>query len=150
MSTAHKPPQPPIRILLVDDNRHGNIARKTVLEQQGFYVECALSGEEAIENLSANSFDVVVTDLKMKKMSGLDVIAHVRTDSHPAITILLSGWALGLGMTEESTGADAVLCKSNKEEELLPRTIRQLLARRTKRKLPTSQKSIATSVARSG
>ncbi len=132
------------RILLVDDNHHGNSARKSVLQEHGYQVECALSGEQGLNMFLGAPFDVVVTDLKMEKMSGLDLIAHIRKSGRAALVILLSGWAGCLGITEESSGADAVLCKSNHEQDQLLRTVRLLLARRTRRK------PAASSVARSG
>lgn len=144
-----KIPQAPARVLLVDDNRHGNIARKNVLEQHGFEVDYVLSGEEALERFALGQYDVVVTDLKMSGLTGLDVIERIRESGRPTSIILLSGFAGCMGLTEESTGADAVLCKSNKEEELLGRTIRQLLARQMRKKA-SSQRRGGGSMARSG
>lgn len=138
------------RILLVDDNKFGNVARKSLLAEQGFTVEYVLSGEEALEWQGRQAFDLIVTDLKMKAMSGLELIASLRQQANPPLIILLSGLAGCLGLTEETTGADAVLAKSNKEQEHLLRAIRQLLARKTKRKPVQSEKMVHASVARSG
>jgi CheY-like chemotaxis protein len=150
MITSRKSPSTPSRILLVDDNPHGNIARKALLEEQGFAVEAVGSGEDALEVFQTGAYDLVVTDLRMKKMDGLQLISSIRSQ-HPAIPIiLLSGFAGCLGLTEENTGADAVLAKSSKEEEQLPRTVRQLLARRTQKKPAATQKRTRSSVARSG
>jgi CheY-like chemotaxis protein len=154
MPVTRKAPLLPSRILLVDDNHHGNAARKAVLQEQGFTVACALSGEEALEAYLCEPFDLVITDLKMKEMDGLQLIAKLRAGGHPARIILLSGFALCLGLTPEGTGADAVLCKSNKEQDQLVFTVRQLLSR-GKRKPAASQQGASqqaskTSVARSG
>ena len=150
MNTAQKSPAQPARILLVDDNHFGNVARKTVLEEQGFDVASALSGEEGLKLCLEQRFDLVVTDLKMNVMSGLDLIEHLRGMENPPRLILLSGWAVCLGLDEQSSGADAVLAKSNKEQDQLLRTVRQLLARRPGRKPAASQKRSQSSVARSG
>ena len=150
MPSSRKAPSLPTRILLVDDNHHGNVARKVVLQEQGYIVECALSGEEALERFLRDPFDLVVTDLKMHKMDGMRLIAELRGSGHSTLIILLSGFALCLGLTEEGTGADAVLPKSNKEEEQLVSTVRQLLARGKRRKPAGSEKAPKASMARSG
>ncbi len=86
----------------------------------------------------------------MKKMDGLELIKHLRASGHTTLIVLLSGFALCLGLTEEGTGADAVLCKSSKEQEQLVSTVRQLFARNRRRKPAASQQALKSSVARSG
>ncbi len=62
-----------------------------------------------------HSFDVVVTDYKMPKMNGVELIGRLRK-LHPATSvILISGFTDTLGLDEASTGADIVLQKSNNE-----------------------------------
>jgi CheY-like chemotaxis protein len=137
------------RILLVDDNHYGNAGRKTLLEQRGYQVDTSTSGEEALVLIGQHPYDVVVTDLKMDGMSGTELIARLRTEKTSSALILLSGFASCMGVTEENCGADAVLCKSNKEEEQLCRTVRQLLTRGTHKKPAGSEKRFRTSAARS-
>jgi CheY-like chemotaxis protein len=142
-------PSPKIpRILLVDDNHFGNSGRKTLLEQRGYEVDTSTSGEEALVLIGEHSYDVVVTDYKMGGMSGTDLIASLRAAKTRSALILLSGFAGCMGVTEENCGADAVLCKSNKEEEQLCRTVRLLLDRRTTRKPAASEKRQKSNVAR--
>src|ERR1700684_3144252 len=95
---------PSSRILLVDDNSHGLIARKMILVDHGYEVETALSGEEAWEIFQKNHFDIVVTDFRMKAMTGLELIQLIRATDSPARIVLLAGFLNGLGMTEQSTG----------------------------------------------
>jgi len=114
------------RILLVDDNPHGLVARRMILEEQGYGVETALSGEEAWQRFQKTQFDVVVTDFRMGEMDGLQLIRLIRATESPARIVLLSGFVECLGMTEESTGADEVLAKSNKEVQDLLRAIKKL------------------------
>src|SRR5580704_8195262 len=104
-----------VQILLVDDNQVGLMARKMILEAAGYGVETAVSGEEAWELFQKIQFDVVVTDFRMGGMDGVQLIRMIREAGSPARIVLLSGFAACLGMTEESSGADEVLCKSNKE-----------------------------------
>jgi len=116
----------PVRILLADDNQHGLLARKMILQEQGFEVEAATSGEEAWEIFQREHFDVVVTDYRMKQMNGSELIRLIRTSGSPARIIMLSGFAAAIGMTEASTGADQVIAKSNKEVPELLRAVKKL------------------------
>jgi CheY-like chemotaxis protein len=128
-------------ILLVDDNGHGLIARKAVLEEFGYKVLTARSGEEALELCAACTFDLIVTDYKMPKMDGIELIKKIRNSDSQARIIMLSGFVEPLGLDEKSTGADVVIAKSSGEVSNLVRTVGRLLARRVPKKPPVSQKS---------
>jgi CheY-like chemotaxis protein len=129
---------PSARILLVDDNARGLTARKMILADQGYGVETALSGEEAWELFQNHPFDVVVTDLRMGGIDGVELIRRIRATDAPTRIILLSGFIDCLGITTESSGADEVINKSNKEVPELLRAVRKLAARPRRRK-PGSQ-----------
>jgi CheY-like chemotaxis protein len=124
---------PAARILLVDDNSHGLTARKMILLDHGYGVETALSGEEAWETLQKKQFDIVVTDFRMSGIDGVELIRRIRASNAPTRTVLLSGFIGCLGMTEQSTGADELVCKSNKEVPELLRAIRKLATRPRRR-----------------
>jgi CheY-like chemotaxis protein len=126
------------RILLVDDNSHGLTARKMILVDHGYGVETALSGEEAWDIFQRHHFDIVVTDLRMSGIDGVELIRRIRAADAPARTILLSGFIGCLGLTEQSTGADELICKSNKEVPELLRAVRKLATKLPRRK-PGSQ-----------
>ena len=126
------------RILLVDDNTRGLTARGMILADHGYGVETALSGEEAWELFQKNHFDVVVTDLRMGGIDGVELIRRIRATDSPAGIILLPGFIDCLGMTSQSTGADELINKSNKEVPELLRAVRKL-ATRPRRKKPASQ-----------
>jgi CheY-like chemotaxis protein len=125
---------PSARILLVDDNARGLTARKMILADQGYGVETALSGEEAWELFQNHPFDVVVTDLRMGGIDGVELIRRIRATDAPTRIILLSGFIDCLGITTESSGADEVINKSNKEVPELLRAVRKLAARPRRRK----------------
>ncbi len=103
----------PYRILLVDDNSRGNFGRKMLLEQEAFVVVTATSGEEALDLFLSDPFDLVVTDYRMKKMDGLELIARLRKQPVHVPIVLLSGFVSMIGLDEQSTGADAVLSKGS-------------------------------------
>jgi CheY-like chemotaxis protein len=129
------------RVLLVDDNRDGLSARKALLEEQGFITATATNGEEALEVLSKTTFDLMVTDFKMPKMNGIELIQCVRP-LHPALRIImLSGFVEALGLDEKSTGADIVIAKGGNEISHLLRSVARLLARNVARRPPGVQKN---------
>ncbi len=135
-----KSPLQSISVLLADDNIHGITARRVILQEAGCEVETALSGEEAWEIYQKKHFDIVITDYKMTGMDGLDLIALIRASEAPARTILVSGFVGPLGMTEDSTGADEVICKSDKEVPQLLRAVKRLSSKPVRRG-PGSQKA---------
>jgi CheY-like chemotaxis protein len=131
------PPEKTPEILLVDDNRQGLIARKSLLQELGYIIRTATGGEEALELFSRQKFDVVVTDFKMPSMDGIELIQRIRDLEPDARIILLSGFVEPLGLCEESTGADVVISKSAGEVGYLTRSVKRLLSQ-PPRKPPAS------------
>jgi CheY-like chemotaxis protein len=136
---ANSPSQNPCgKILLVDDNALGLAARRSVLEELGHQVRTSGSAAEALELCGKHSFDVVVTDYKMPKMNGIELISRLRK-LHPALSvILISGFTDTLGLDEAGTGADIVLQKSNNEVGQLIRAVNRLLRKQQTPKKPAN------------
>lgn len=128
------------RVLLVDGNRRGSTARQMILKDHGYLVDTAPGGEEAWELFQKHHFDVVVTDLKLSGIDGLELIRRIRAADSPAGLILLSGFVNCLGLTPQTTGADELINKSNKEVPELLRAVKKLSTRPRKRK-PASQRN---------
>src|SRR5580692_4285002 len=128
-------------VLLVDDNRDGLLVRRSLLEEIGCTVELAHNGEEGLELYRSSNFDVVVTDYRMPRMNGVEMIALIRQTNPNARIVLLSGFVEPLGLTEENTGADSVIAKSANEPGHLTRAVKRLL-NAGKRKLPSPQKGV--------
>src|ERR1051326_5530574 len=118
MKTA---PAPIPHILIVDDNRDGLLVRRALLEEIGYEVKIAANGEEGLKIFEAHRFDVVVTDYKMPRMNGIELIQKLRTLNPNQKVVLLSGFVEPLGLNEQSTGADIVLAKSSHEPQQLVR-----------------------------
>src|SRR5215471_3728706 len=105
-------PSTPTNVLLVDDNRDGLIVRRALLEEQGCAVQIASNGEEGLKLFNCQLFDLVVTDYRMPVMTGLELIRRIREVKPGTPVVLLSGLVEPLGLTEENTGADAVIAKN--------------------------------------
>lgn len=128
-------------ILLVDDHKLGLSARKIVLQELGYSITASSCAHEALEHLTKSKFDLLVTDYKMPRMDGVQLIARVREDNPALPIILISGFADTLGLDEATTGADVVIQKSNHEVTALIRAVNRLLTRKPARKPVASQKA---------
>ncbi len=133
-------------VLLVDDNRDGLLVRSSLLEELGYRVQIAKSGEEGLKLFESANFDVVVTDYRMPRMNGVELIERIRKVNPNARIILLSGFVEPLGLTEENTGADAVIAKSSNEPAHLVRWVKRLVNRATPRKPVGAQKKLTSAV----
>jgi CheY-like chemotaxis protein len=118
----------PALILLVDDNKDGLSARRSVLEELGYEVTPASSGSDALNVAGQQDFDLVITDYKMAPMDGLELIAKLRGNAYRKPVILLTGFADSLGLSAENTGADVVIQKSANEVQNMVRQTKRLLA----------------------
>jgi CheY-like chemotaxis protein len=139
---------PNARILLVDDNRDGLVVRRSLLEELGFHVEVAGNGEEALKLFLSTTFDVVVTDYRMPRMNGAELIVQIRERDPDARIILLSGFVEPLGLSEQNTGANAVIAKSSSEPAHLVRWVKRLLNEPARRKPPGKQATAARATPR--
>ena len=70
------------RVLVVDDFRQARESIADALRSAGHQVECVASGSEALVQLEKECFDVIVTDLQMPGMSGLELIRHLERRPH--------------------------------------------------------------------
>ena len=117
----------PALILLVDDNRDGVMARRSVLEELGYRVVTAGCGSDALKSIGESNFDLVITDYRMSPIDGLELIAGLRNNDYRNPIILLTGFAESLGLRPENTGADVVIMKSANEVANLVRHTKRLL-----------------------
>ncbi len=135
-SPRKSPSAPQVRILVVDDNANGLAARKSVLEELGHKITTASCGADAFALFGEHAFDLVVTDYKMPRMDGLELIAKIRAARPGFPIILISGFADSLGLDEKSTGADAVIQKSANEVSHLMRAVNRLLRKKAAPRKP--------------
>ena len=81
------------RVLFVDDDEAIGflVARYRIWKTAGFELaDFAYNGREALEKLSAGGFDLIITDIRMPGMNGLDLLRCIREKGYPAIVILAS------------------------------------------------------------
>jgi CheY-like chemotaxis protein len=96
------------RVLCLDDEPQGLAVRQAILEQSGYIVRAATSGDEALRFLATEHFDLVISDHLLKATTGTRVAILMKL-LHPGIPILILS-----GLTEAPEGmefADGYLCK---------------------------------------
>jgi DNA-binding NtrC family response regulator len=84
--------QTDIEIMVLDDESTVCERLRDFLEKQGMKVETFVDSTAAVARLAQKRFHVVVTDLKMKGPTGLDVLVAVRRDNLPTQVIVITGY----------------------------------------------------------
>jgi two-component system response regulator RegX3 len=118
-----------IDVLIVEDEESFIDALMIGLEREGFNVTVARDGQQAIGLFDKNSFDVILLDLMLPKMSGLDVCRAIRNTSDvPIIIVSAKGEEVDMVLMLE-IGADDYVTKPYRLRELVAR-MRAVLRRR--------------------
>ena len=108
--------------LVVDDQRDFRIALEQLLVALGFRVTCAASGVEAMARLLDEPPALILLDLFMPGMDGIELLSQLQTDGRPVPpTIALTGYIdhqHGVGRTAELLGANAGLLKPFTKHQL--------------------------------
>ena len=81
------------RLLVVDDEESLRITTAAIFEKEGYIVDTASSGDEAIDLLNTTDYDLVLTDLHMEGGDGLSVLARIRRHAPLTISVVLTGFA---------------------------------------------------------
>ena len=118
------------RVLIIDDE--ANIIRTyaAILERKGFEVQGALAGLEAIERCRQEPFDLLLIDLKLPDISGLEVLRQVKELIPDVVAIFITGFGtLESAVEALRLGAEEYLTKPI-ESETLVSTIQHILARK--------------------
>jgi len=107
-------------ILVVDDSAATLEVIRRNLEAEGYRVFTALDVGEAIRILESTPLDLVITDLKMPRVSGLDLIRHLRENYRDTEVMMITGYATVGGAVEAvKAGAEEYLAKPFTDSELL-------------------------------
>ncbi|HEY6106902.1 MAG TPA: sigma-54 dependent transcriptional regulator [Anaeromyxobacteraceae bacterium] len=135
-----RPPQPPHlpaeappggKILVVDDQRNMRATTAILLRQAGFEVAEAGDGAAAIQRLGSESFDVVLTDLRMGSVNGMEVLRGALESAPSTQVIVMTAFGTIESAVEAMRrGAYDYLAKPFKGEELLLRVEKALEKRR--------------------
>jgi DNA-binding NtrC family response regulator len=81
------------RILLVDDEKDLLEWLSIVLEKEGYLVKCTTSGEEALKIFQQEHFDMVITDIRMSPLNGLDLLKQLKQINREIIVLMVTAYA---------------------------------------------------------
>ena len=100
------------KILVVDDEKGMCDSLQTLLSKSGYEVTTVEKGEEALQKIKKDSFDLVITDIKMPRVDGMDILKAARHKDEDALVILMTGYAsLESAITAINQGAYDYLMK---------------------------------------
>ena len=111
-------------ILLVEDSPEVSMSVREILESAGHTIEDAATGKEALECLSNNSFDAIVSDIWMPEMDGIALLKEIRGMNNNVPVVVISGGAPNAPLTYTAPlaatfGANTVIYKPFEKDELL-------------------------------
>ncbi len=122
------------RILVVDDSPDTVDVIQRNLVSEGYIVFTAPGVTEAVKILQETPLELVVTDFKMPKISGIDLVRHVRENFRDTEVIMITGYpSVDTAVKAVKIGAEAYLPKPFTDEELLS-TVRRALGKLALRK----------------
>src|SRR6267142_4609348 len=125
-------------ILVVDDEPQITRVLKTTLSSQGYGVRSASDGEDALRQLKGWSPDLIITDLRMPNVDGLELCRRVRTQSRLPIIVLSVKGEETIKVEALDAGADDYITKPFSTNELLAR-VRAALRRASAPQQPDSE-----------
>ena len=110
-----------LRFLVVDDNEDIRDVFCRLVERAGHVASTAADGQEAVEVLERESFDVMLLDLTMPRMNGVDVVRWIR--AHPDVAptmriVVISAWAGEHRAVLQELGVETVMQKPLRIQQL--------------------------------
>lgn len=103
-------PREHMRILVVDDEKNYCDVLKMILATKGYTADTAGNGKEALEQMEAVSYDVVITDLKMPVMDGFALLKEIRRRQYDTEVIILTAFGTIEKAVETMKGRRVYLC----------------------------------------
>jgi CheY-like chemotaxis protein len=118
------------RIIVVDDNRWVRETLPALLDDEGYRVEVAVDGEDAFKRICREAVDLVLTDVSMPDVDGIELIRLMRTDPFFRSVPIVAMTAYGGRRMEDARAAGADACfEKPLQHEVLLTTIDGLLKR---------------------
>lgn len=131
---ASEAPTPAVQILLVEDNLTNQKVTLRMLKSLGYDADVALNGIEALRALTAHKYDIVLMDVQMPEMDGLEATCHIRAE------IDMTEQPYIIAMTAAAMQVDRQKCLEVGMDDFLAKPVRlEDLAQALKRYLPLSE-----------
>jgi DNA-binding NtrC family response regulator len=108
------------RILIVDDDENIRKTMKAILEDEGYIVDLATSGNEAIEMTQEKSYNIALLDIRLPDMEGVELLKLIKDNVPRTRKIMVTGYpSMQNAITALNKNADAYLIKPVNVEKLL-------------------------------
>jgi len=108
------------RILVIDDDKSILRTFTRILQKNGYDIEVAETGKEALEKSKKKRYDLALIDIRLPDMDGTDLLVKLQKTMEDAVKIMITGFpSLETGVKALDEGADAYLVKPVKPEELI-------------------------------
>ena len=132
-------------ILVVDDDKAFRLATKTLLEDEQYSVTIMSEGKDALEFLRTSDVDLVLSDLVMAKMTGIEFLREMKSRRPGMPVIMVTGFgSIDTAVEAMQIGAIDYLTKPLKNDELLLKLRRVLDSQRTQRELELLRQELQT------
>jgi DNA-binding NtrC family response regulator len=146
IANAAKPKGPLPKILIADDERNIAEGLQMLLTEEGYSVETATDGTEAWEKASSGNYGLVLADLKMPGMDGLELFAHMRAQNVDSEVIIITGKGTVTSAVEAMrNGAYDYLTKPldlERLKALIPRALEKYQVKASNRRLQQQLESL--------
>lgn len=117
-------------ILIVDDSTTTRQIEQAIFEADGYYVESAVDGVEALEKLRKRNIDLVVTDISMPRMDGKTLLTNIRRNEnlkHTPVIVVSGAYDIYAKKQFMDLGAQAFIVKSDFQRGNLLETVKELV-----------------------
>lgn len=117
------------RVLVVEDSVTSREFLRAILEDAGYFVECAYDGADALQRLKQEEFDIVISDVDMPRVNGFALTEAIRSSSHLSSLPVVLVTSLDSPGDQEygiHLGADAYIIKSMFEKDAFLRVVRDV------------------------
>lgn len=126
--------EPHYRILIVDDDNTIRKTLKAILEDEGYTVDLAATGQEAIQKTEENAYDIALLDIRLPDMEGVELLKLIKDNVPKTRKIMLTGYpSMQNAIAALNKDADAYLVKPVDVEKLLSTIKDQLELRENER-----------------
>lgn len=107
-------------VLVVDDDEDILKGLKEILENEGYTVDTAKTGQEAMEKLKSCSYDLALLDIRLPDIEGVKLITQIHESSQKTIKIMITGYpSLKNAVESMNLGANGYIIKPIDPEKLL-------------------------------
>jgi DNA-binding NtrC family response regulator len=123
------------KILVIDDDENIRNTMKTILEDEGYVVDLAATGSEAIEKTQKTAYNLALLDIRLPDMEGVELLKLIKDPTPRTRKIMVTGYpSMQNAITALNKNADAYLIKPVNVEKLLTTVKEQLKMQEDERK----------------